>query len=111
MHFISGNKTCINSFDKGHLWYLDWQGLSFIRFGREGKMSLRTCKQSCVNWKDEATQMQCVSVYYDHHHQACSGFTFDNHFFPVTRNRWNGRVYLRTCKHYDLVKRKLIDQV
>jgi hypothetical protein len=100
MHFISGSKACINSFDNGHLWYLDWRIEHHIPFERDGKMSLRECKQSCVNWKDEATQKQCVSVYHDHRQRACSGFTFVDRFYPINNNRL-GKVYLRTCKHND----------
>ncbi|XP_060561813.1 lipoxygenase homology domain-containing protein 1-like [Ruditapes philippinarum] len=96
-----GKKTCISSFDTGHVWYLHWQKGHYILFGRGGKMSLRTCKQSCVNWKDKASQKQCISVYYDHFHRSCSGFTFDDRFYPVSNKNWHGKVYLRTCINND----------
>ncbi|XP_060598574.1 uncharacterized protein LOC132752272 [Ruditapes philippinarum] len=99
--YREGNKTCISSFDNGHVWYLGWRGVRYIYFGRDGKMSLRTCKMSCVNWKDEATQRQCVSVYYNQLHKACSGFTSNDRLLPVDHRKWPGKVYLRTCKNND----------
>ncbi|XP_060590129.1 uncharacterized protein LOC132745272 [Ruditapes philippinarum] len=95
--YREGNATCISSFDKELLRYPDFQKVHYIRLGRGGPMSLRTCKQSCVNWKDETTQKQCASVYYSHVYKACTGFTFKDHFIPVKQD-WLGRVYVRTCK-------------
>ncbi|XP_060563923.1 sushi, von Willebrand factor type A, EGF and pentraxin domain-containing protein 1-like isoform X2 [Ruditapes philippinarum] len=98
--YREGNKACINSFDNGHLWYLDWEEQQHIPIGN---MSLRTCKQTCVNWKDEATHEKCLSVYYDHLHTACYGFTFSDRFDPMVDRDWRGKVYLRTCKNNNTV--------
>ncbi|XP_053380648.1 sushi, von Willebrand factor type A, EGF and pentraxin domain-containing protein 1-like isoform X2 [Mercenaria mercenaria] len=92
-------QTCIDSFDSGHKWYPKWGSIrrkDGYEIGRGGRMSLRGCKQACINLQN----MQCVAVKYSNDDEKiCHGFAVsDKRYFSESHGRWKSPVYLRTCK-------------
>ncbi|XP_045188036.2 uncharacterized protein LOC123545785 isoform X2 [Mercenaria mercenaria] len=94
-------QKCIDSFDSGHKWWPKWSAIGskdkyVISRGR--RMSLRECKQACINLQD----MQCKAVMYHNFRKTCLAFAVsDTHYFSERHGTWNSPVYLRTCKQFD----------
>ncbi|XP_053380583.1 ovochymase-2-like isoform X2 [Mercenaria mercenaria] len=97
---VLDQQTCIDSFDSGHKWWPRWSSIRSedkYNISSHRRMSLRACKQACINLQD----MQCKAVMYSNDHKSCYGLAVSDTSYFTNHRTWNSPVYLRTCKQFD----------